>query len=179
MNADNPQNKLFPTPDESGGSPSPGVGPVRTPGAPKRTGAHREPHTDLALRLVACEQWRWLPGMATPEVPNPGHVLPLWDACLVLSEDEEVPEVYPTFTGRLRRLHEGAIPDLRHPATLGCLESMVERFHAVNVAPDGEWRCCVYGHRVTREQPFWSTGATKGEALARALLRQWGEVSCG
>ena len=77
--------------------------------------------TDLARRLVAREEWRWMPGMLASD----GHRLDDVDC------DGLHPEAY------------GVMPDLNDPSTCGCLlesaadelerftgvDSMAERVH--------------------------------------------------
>lgn len=60
---------------------------------------------EIARRLVACEQWRWMPGMRASD----GHRLDKVDC------DGLHPDAY------------GVLPDLTDPATCGCLLAMLGR----------------------------------------------------
>jgi len=78
--------------------------------------------SDLAKRAIACEGWRWMPGMRTIAgfVVTDGHPMPLVDGVprmpcdgefsMWLRESDETPEIFP---------------DLSDPATRGCLLALV------------------------------------------------------
>lgn len=80
---------------------------------------------ELGRRAVACEGWRWMPGM-----------LPIGDRriCSVITETSEgaMPQDVGTWvytqTGAERYSKwcgKGRLPDFSDPATLGCLEALV------------------------------------------------------
>jgi hypothetical protein len=126
---------------------------------------------DLGRRLVACPEWLWMRRM----VDTNGHTFlgELDGDWAWIDTDGRIYNNKPW-------KHE-APPDLTDPATLGCLESMIENFVSVGlagtssiywlvayVAPEDE-----YGRRMVRTL---GKGDTKGEALARALLTQRGAL---
>jgi hypothetical protein len=105
---------------------------------------------ELAKRAVACDHWRWMPGMLTLE----GYRL--------------------DNAGRLKAEQQGdQLPDLNDPATIGCLLALVRQAwddpmgHAVpNGGWDGGWQVC--------DEPggagyVYGTGETEAEALVVAL----------
>jgi hypothetical protein len=105
---------------------------------------------ELARRAVACEGWRWMPGMLTSE----GHRL--------------------DNAGRLKAEQKGdQLPDLDDPATVGCLLALVRKVwddpaaHAVpNGGWDGGWHVCDE-HAGARY--VYGRGDTEAEALVVAL----------
>lgn len=124
---------------------------------------------DLGTRLVACPQWRWLPRMRSLVPGGAYTVLRVLDGgCLVYLEGQAGP-----LLGRPHGLPDDCMgrPDLNDPPTLGCLESMVDGFRALKVNNLGFW-WVVYkdGDRVSATKRYDS----KGEAIARTLLQQWG-----
>ena len=90
---------------------------------------------DLARRAVACKGFRWMPGMLTlEEIVPPAITLPLgdyhlpntgWDPARVLHADEGDTVRVCTVFGKVRDIHDTALPDLTDPATLGCLLALV------------------------------------------------------
>lgn len=111
--------------------------------------------TELARRLVACEQWRWMSGMLASD----GHRLDEVDC-------DEHPWAY------------GVLPDLLDAATCGCLLAMLR-------AVPGVTRVETWSHGTGAAVRFdeddlspdedmsWLHAATLGEALSRALLAVW------
>lgn len=66
---------------------------------------------DLARRFVECKNWRWMPGM---KVVGQAHWLGVADLLPVDgASGRGHPECY------------GSLPDLRDPATLGCILALV------------------------------------------------------
>lgn len=120
----------------------------------------KEEWEELGRRTVKCRHWRWIPGS--------WWFVPFCD----------------DLGGRYRGLNidERAIPDLRDPATLGCLLHLVrEAWGDGHIVQFGGWcRIAVYD-RVDAEEawkhgdtdePVWcSVGGHKsdGEALVAAL----------
>lgn len=105
---------------------------------------------ELAKRAVACEHWRWMPGMLTLE----GYRL--------------------DNAGRLRAEQQGdQLPDLNDAATVGCLLALVRIAwgdpiaHAVpNGGWNGGWRVC---DEHAGERNVYGRGETEAEALVVAL----------
>lgn len=114
---------------------------------------------DLARRLVACRRWRWMPGMLWSIGPEPGWVRASTGRVLSAHED-----------GGPVRAPRSCLPDLTDPATAGCLLTMLVGVDpgggwVVSYVPDVGWRATSCDHDLS--------GATCGEALARALLVVW------
>lgn len=103
--------------------------------------------TALGRRAVACKRWRWMFGMLTMT----GH----------------------RFAVQVGGVPEGEIPDLRDPATVGCLLAMVREAHGCEDAfctrsygngPGG------YGGWIVKlDIKIVGRGATEAEALVGAL----------
>jgi len=113
--------------------------------------------TDLARRAVACQGWKWMPGMLFRENAVPG--MGLW----------------PEGAGRCGRpfsvdhVPYAATPDLSDPATLGCLLALVREARGnptgfVVPERDGKW---TYYTRLY-DADYW-TGGSEAEALVYAL----------
>lgn len=113
-----------------------------------------EEMTALARRAVACKGWRWMPGMRTlptPTVPSLRHA------------GSEFPYL---------QAREGSLPDLRDPATLGCLLALVRE------AWDGELLCVAFDYdsgewavRLWNGSALtYGKGATEAEALVATLV---------
>jgi len=105
----------------------------------------------LARRLVACRRWRWMPGMAYLRRGRSHRV------------DPEVLASGGSYD-------DTCLPDLTDPATAGCLLTMLVAVDpgagwGVSCGPDVGWRATSCDHDLS--------GATCGEALARALLVVW------
>ena len=116
----------------------------------------RPDQIDLARRLVACPRWRWVPGMGVRRWSGHGKVSAV---ARVSASFRETPW-----------LSEGWLPDLTDPATAGCLLAMLVAADpgagwGVSCGPDVGWRATSCAHDLS--------GATCGEALARALLVVW------
>ena len=110
--------------------------------------------TDLARRLVACDQWRWMPGMVTK--PQRGRNFATARIRIVCCDDV--------------RADGNHVPDLDDPATWGCALAML-------------WEAWPYS-RVVRtvdmngDEAGWAVQGmeadTPGAAIAAALLEAWG-----
>ena len=105
--------------------------------------------TELGRRAVACQHWRWMPGMLAIDSCNEEHPARVIDARRsVVYEDND------------GAIHEGVVsrsdlPDFSDPATLGCLLALMRealddsRIHCrtrankfrvySGVTPIGEW----------------------------------------
>lgn len=119
---------------------------------------------ELGRRAVACKGWRWMPGML--DGIHKDRVFEL-----------EYGEVYLSGCGpdgdRQSFLPDDcyAWPDLRDPATLGCLLAMVrEAWNEPTICTDASracgseaWTC----HLLTDDYPSWQ--GTEAEALVAAL----------
>lgn len=77
----------------------------------------------LAKQLVASKNWRWTVGMVTHGVLSPGVVV----AC-----NHEMVTVYER--GLLRLKQPSELPDLSHPATVGCVIAL-----ARSILKDPDW----------------------------------------
>jgi hypothetical protein len=106
---------------------------------------------DLARRLAAHSKWKWMAGMRNG----------VGDRVLFNANAEWI----DTDEGLVPLGQMGHV-DLADPATQGCLWAMLR---GVAVEEDGaEWVVYqLHGGQVV--------GASKGEALARALLAAWGD----
>lgn len=78
---------------------------------------------ELGKRAVACDHWRWLPGMLALDSCNEEHPARVIDArrCVVYEDNDGA-------------IHEGVVsrsdvPDLTDPATLGCLLALVRKVY--------------------------------------------------
>jgi hypothetical protein len=118
-----------------------------------------ENHEVLARRAIHAAAWRWLPGML---VWRPGKI---WEESMVFVR-VAIEQERNTFW-----LHEGWLPVLDDPATLGCLMSLVRAVWRSQVAqvspslPDGKtWSCYINNEedRLFRE-------CTEAQALVSAL----------
>ncbi len=117
---------------------------------------------DLARRLVACRRWRWMAGMLSS-----GRRVVLADADAVCGT-----AVRKMWSGGWESVgvYIDDLPDLTDPATAGCLLAMLVAADpgagwGVSCGPDVGWRATSCAHDLS--------GATCGEALARALLVVW------
>ncbi len=109
----------------------------------------------LARRAIACEGWRWLPGMrwVDQEHGTEGRI----------EDDEDA--------GCFTACPEGELPDLTEPCTLGGLLALVREAWGTRTAwiepgHDGLWEACVY---VGGECRFLESYQTEAEALVAAL----------
>lgn len=108
---------------------------------------------ELGRRAVACNGWRWMPGMA--------WAIPPWAR-----------DSFPEYMHHGRHPIPDAIaplPDLRDPATLGCLLALVREAAEPERAP-GDWpMVCTYQNAAKK----WGVGAwlnESGKATFAALV---------
>lgn len=67
------------------------------------------------------------------------------------------------------------VPDLKDPATLGCLLGMIESFTGISWGADHYWRVTVFDLVTGIEVPRQiAKGRKKAAAIVQALLIQWG-----
>lgn len=128
----------------------------------------------LARRAVACLRWRWMPGMLTEEGHRVVLAIPTTVVAAALSCD------------RFTTIRPLTLPDLRDPATVGCLLVLVreawEDPDACAVYHEGEdstyWAIESLLHSRKRQErshhTLWfasmlGSGATEVEALVEAL----------
>lgn len=121
----------------------------------------------MARRAVACKHWRWMPGMRTSEG---------WrvirgsteSRCMAYDENPENWQVADNY------IQDGTLPDLRDPATLGCLLAIVREAHN---APDAYLMGSVTKqwvvHHFAEPEGYWKPltkwQRTEAEALVAAL----------
>lgn len=115
---------------------------------------------DLGRRAARCKAWRLMPGMA--DIDGARVVLVSGGRALITSEETALSEWVDATS---------AVPDLRDPATLGCLLALVReahRDHEIQAEPkdDGQWECWLPG--ATGPGPL-RVGWTEAEALVAAL----------
>jgi hypothetical protein len=120
----------------------------------------------LARRVVACEGWRWMPGMRTLNAMRVVHDPDLWpDRPCALREGCWIDTAPP------RPLNDD-LPDLTDPATMGCLLALVreawggdfEQVWSEWYPPLSRW-----GIRAGSRSVLLVSGDTEAEALVAAL----------
>ena len=124
-----------------------------------------EAQTALARRAVACEGWRWMPGMRTLGNMRVIHDPYRWpDRPCAIREGTWVDTAVPRPLG-------DDLPDLTDPATVGCLLALVREAWSeprTAVVPLSGDRWGVAIPNVLRQSPTHK-GATEAEALVAAL----------
>jgi len=121
----------------------------------------------LGRRAVACEHWRWLPGMlAQSELPGLARVYAVQsDGWIRLCGGH--PFESPFYTKTL------PYPDLSDPATVGALLGLVREVwkdrqaYAIGFRQDVSWTVTLVD--AASDEQFWFDGATEAEALVCAL----------
>ncbi len=130
----------------------------------------KAPRAKLARQLAACEQW--------PET----HPAPVRGS--LGARFSRLPDGYrDVVTGfRWETLGGGVfVPRLDDDATVGCLEGMVDRLAGINLHGTKlplKWRVSAPVEDGPGDGSRWvrciGVGLTRGEAVACALLEQWG-----
>lgn len=132
---------------------------------------------ELAKRVVACKNWRWMSGMllmSDPEKGPCGTELPNWSVNLrvrvtdapdnrwegVAQYSAEYPDA--NFVTVLHNELPNPLPDLTDPATMGCLLALVRE-----ATGDAEASCMFYGGRW---YCHWHANETIAETEPEALL---------
>jgi hypothetical protein len=119
---------------------------------------------ELGRRAVACEHWRWMPGMQIDlgGVESTG-------ALRVIGVSRCGAPITRDGYGRLTTWSTATKPDLRDPATPGCLLALVREAAEPERAP-GDWpMVCTYQNAAKK----WGVGAwlnESGKATFAALV---------
>ena len=128
--------------------------------------------TELAARLAADPEWRWMPGMAwRRNAPGAQSLSSMQGRCASQMDCDQMPS--------------SMIPDLTDPATVGCLLERLPPGWTVDRS-NGDFRVTIHGMMPANDSAdyasrddngrpwFYVCGPTLGEAVARALLAVWG-----
>lgn len=123
---------------------------------------------DLGRRAVACNGWRWMPGMLT--LPIDMGV----DHCRIRlhQADPNMPgwSDFPVdYNGSGMSPTDGGIPDLRDPATLGCLMALVREAWGGGAYVQQAGRLCAKPWRVWIPGEPVGYGRCEAEAMVAAL----------
>ncbi len=130
-------------------------------------GAMTDEMIDLGRRAVACKGWRWMPGMLALDAD--GEEYP----CRVIDDRKSV--VYEDGDGAIREgvASRSDVPDLRDPATVGCLLALVREAYELPrlalVCSDGRWRVISAGLDVRFPIRAPAKNNTEAAALVAAL----------
>lgn len=110
-------------------------------------------YIELSRRLIASKHWRWMPGMATYTPQS--YTAPIYGR--IIYDENDINHLWRSET----------IPNLKDPATLGCLLALVREAWGEDtwVQHEDEWTCWV----VLNGQLDHHVGATEAEALVAAL----------
>ena len=115
----------------------------------------------LARRAVACKQWRWMRGMLASR------------SRVVRIKLDNIIEVWAPGDW-IEELPNNALPDLRDPATLGCLLAIVrEAYHAPDAYLMGSVTKQWVVHHFAEPEGYWKSltkwQSTEAAALVAAL----------
>ena len=124
--------------------------------------------SELAKRAVACKHWRWMPGMAVTAYGIAGRVWMVSNGWVTLPEEDGLGDNMEF------RLDDGAAtPDLRDPATMGCLLALVREAwgELASIVRHSEgWTLQVFNtDNFLPEWPLSGEYPTEAEALVAAL----------
>ena len=130
---------------------------------------HEQGNTELGRRAVACKGWRWLGGMVVLPESHPRERWVIID-CDGTDAWMASPTQSKSWGGAGRDwcdLSDGWVPDLEHPATLGCLLALVRETHGAVFAwlVEGSW----YVRSADRMDADISEADTEAGALVAAL----------
>ena len=122
---------------------------------------------ELSQRAIACEGWRWLPGMRAtiPDAPGNARIVSI-DEVAIKGGFSDARWDHDSWTyGHPRP----CLPDLSDPATLGCLLALVRSAYGdpwIRVEPMSSGWVCIY----SKPPPgLPANGDTEAEALVAAL----------
>jgi len=108
-----------------------------------------EKFEQLGRRAVACKMWRWMPGMLAVHHQDYGNNG--LDGRVIEIDDKEGP-MWIGWGDLYLPLFEGSWPDLRDPATLGCLLALVREAHDNRELVTAKyhklwgWTVCTHGY---------------------------------
>lgn len=137
--------------------------------------------TELARRAVASPKWKWLPGMLGWRTTHYGEQVCVRFVESVESQELLDPRIYERNPSKTPIMPSGhavvdgwmevstILPDLRDPATLGCVLALLRQTWGDDVwvqrELDDEYDC----YRISDGQFISYAGKTEAEALVTAL----------